>query len=65
MTTIEILQAAIDEGCEIGIYRTSWNDVTVIHVDIEGKKTFGWAVEPTLEESIATAWKTYQTNKNQ
>lgn len=65
MTPLEIIQSAIDDGCEIGIYPTTPNGQTIINVDIEGQTTFGHSTESTLESAIQAAWQHYQTNKKQ
>ncbi len=65
MTTIEILQAAIDEGCEVRLFTTTPSHTKVVNVEIEGPTIFGYATEPTLETAVAAAWQHYQTNKNQ
>lgn len=62
MTTIEILQAAIDDQCDIEI--ETWS--SGICAEINGKLTCGWAGPmPTLETAVQEAWQHYQTNKNQ
>jgi len=61
MTTIEILQAAIDEGCSIEIESYSGQ----VDVEFNGIRYVGWDSAETLETAVASAWQHYQTNKNQ
>ena len=62
MTTIKILQAAIDEGCSIEIDKHGGGS---IYCEIDGTLVEGWANESTIQDAVASAWQHYQTNKNQ
>lgn len=61
MTTIEILQAAIDEGCEVSIESHKGK----VYVELNGPEYFGWHNDTTLETAVQEAWQHYQTNKKQ
>lgn len=62
MTTLEILQAAIDEGCSIEIEKHSGGS---IYCEIGGTGDDGWANESTIQDAVEAAWKHYQENKRQ
>jgi len=62
MTTIEILQAAIDDQCDIEIETTAHG---IVHVYFGSPINAGWAADDTLETAVASAWHHYQTNKKQ
>jgi len=61
MTTIEILQAACADNCdiEIGLYAGKYS------ITIDGPKEIAWDCDPCLETAVASAWHHYQTNKKQ
>jgi len=62
MTTLEILQAALDDQCDIEIETMLGGTV---HVYFGSPTNCGWKESDTLETAVASAWHHYQTNKNQ